>query len=444
MIFQGWVFMNKAELLSQKSQGNKNSNVPKLRFPEFTGEWQEKKLDDIFSGKKGQGLSKSDIDKNGQNKCILYGELYTKYSETIDNVISRTNLNIGVKSKAGDLLVPCSTTTTNIDLANVTVINENNVLLGGDISILRFKKNGNSVFFAYYLTHPKKFDLAKYGQGSTIVHLYYNHFKKMSLCVPAFVKEQKKIAACLSSLDELITTQTQKIESLKTHKKGLMQQLFPVEGKTIPKLRFPEFENDKEWVVKPLKEVFSIFQGYSFSSNNSVDKGTRWLKIADVSIQKMNHKAPSFLPFEYCETFSKFLIKKGDYVLALTRPILNSKLKISAVDDLLHNSLLNQRVGKLVSNENLTLVYNLLQTNYLIDEIEKSIAGSEPPNLSMKQIESISIAIPKESKEQTKIAACLSSLDDLITRQTQKLESLKTHKKGLMQQLFPNTDEING
>lgn len=188
--------------------------------------WKYNKLGDIFYGKKGQGLSKSDIDKNGQNKCILYGELYTKYSETIDNVVSRTNLNIGVKSKAGDLLVPCSTTTTNIDLANATAINENNVLLGGDISILRFKKNGSSIFFSYYLTHTKKLDLAKYGQGSTIVHLYYNHFKKMSLCIPD-IEEQQKIADYLTSLDELINVQAQKIDSLKTHKKGLMQQLFP-------------------------------------------------------------------------------------------------------------------------------------------------------------------------------------------------------------------------
>ncbi len=200
--------------------------LPKLRFPEFSGDWQEQRLEDIFYSKKGQGLSKSDIDKNGRNRCILYGELYTKYSETIDNVISHTNSNIGVKSKAGDLLIPCSTTTTNIDLANVTVINENDVLIGGDISILRFQKNGNSVFFAYYLTHRKKLDLAKYGQGSTIIHLYYNHFKKINLYVPTSIKEQTKIANFLSSLDNLINTQTQKLELLKTYKKGLLQQMF--------------------------------------------------------------------------------------------------------------------------------------------------------------------------------------------------------------------------
>ncbi len=209
----------------------------------------------------------------------------------------------------------------------------------------------------------------------------------------------------------------------------------------MPELRFPEFEKDGEWKLDPLKKVFSIFQGYAFSSKDSIEKGTRWLKIADVSIQKMNHNNPSFLPDDYINTYDKFSIKKGDYVLALTRPILNRKLKISVVDNLLHNSLLNQRVGKLVSNENLALVYYLLQTNYLIDEIEKSIAGSEPPNLSMKQIENIAISLPSNSIEQQKIANCLSSLDNVIGAATEKLYHLKDHKKGLLQQLFPANGE---
>jgi len=211
--------------------------------------------------------------------------------------------------------------------------------------------------------------------------------------------------------------------------------------KIVPELRFPEFQNDEDWDIKPLKKVFSIFQGYAFSSKDSVEKGTRWLKIADVSIQKMNHNNPSFLPDDYINIYKSFLIKKGDYVLALTRPILNGKLKISTVDEILHNSLLNQRVGKLVSNENLSLVYYLLQTHYLINEIEKSIAGSEPPNLSMKQIEDIAIPLPSNPTEQQKIANCLSSLDNLITAETEKLDHLKDHKKGLLQQLFPAKGE---
>ena len=192
----------------------------------FFPDWKEMELGDVFSGKKGKGLSKDDVVQNGRNKCILYGELYTIYTEVIDKVISRTDSNTGVISQAGDLLIPCSTTTNAIDLADVTVINENNILLGGDISILRFREGGNSTFFAYYLTHFKKFDLARYGQGSTIIHLYYNHFKKIELRFPSSIEEQTKIAELLYFIDKKINQiDSQPVES-KHFKTELLQQVF--------------------------------------------------------------------------------------------------------------------------------------------------------------------------------------------------------------------------
>ncbi len=141
-------------------------------------------------------------------------------------VISYTNSNDGIKSISGDLLIPCSTTTTGIDLANATALFEDNVLLGGDISILRFKKEGNSSFFAYYLTHHKKNDLAKFGQGSTIIHMYFEHFKTMKVKVPKSVEEQTKIANFLSSIDSKIEQVQKQLSSTKEFKKALLQEMF--------------------------------------------------------------------------------------------------------------------------------------------------------------------------------------------------------------------------
>ncbi len=210
--------------------------------------------------------------------------------------------------------------------------------------------------------------------------------------------------------------------------------------KNIPKLRFPEFLNELEWKEKKIKNIFSIFQGYAFSSNDSVTDGVRWLKIADVDIQQMNSSTPSFLPHEFVNKYNKFLVKKGDYVIALTRPILNNKLKIAKIDDNYDGALLNQRVGKILTKENSHFVYFLLQKSDLINEIENSISGSEPPNLSAQQIENIIVHIPLID-EQQKIADCLSSLDSLIIAQSQKVEFLKEHKKGLLQNLFPKDGE---
>jgi type I restriction enzyme M protein len=199
---------NNINLLKQYKQGViQQLFSQKIRFKDDDGcdfpDWESKKIDKVFSCIKGRGLSKSSITKNGNNKCILYGELYTKYAEVITDVESATNIDAGVKSEIGDLLIPCSTTTTGIDLADVTSLNEDGVLLGGDISVLRFIDSGNSVFFAYFLTHYKKYDLAKYAQGSTIIHLSFSHFKKINIEIPR-LQEQTKIANFLSVLDKKI------------------------------------------------------------------------------------------------------------------------------------------------------------------------------------------------------------------------------------------------
>ena len=115
-----------------------------LRFKDQNGnpypDWEEKRLGEVFSCVRGKGISKNDISEDGKKECILYGQLYTTYDEVVYEIISKTNCDEGVLSKIGDLLVPSSTTTTGIDLANVTALNKSEVLLGGDISILRSKR----------------------------------------------------------------------------------------------------------------------------------------------------------------------------------------------------------------------------------------------------------------------------------------------------------------
>jgi type I restriction enzyme, S subunit len=201
-----------------------------LRFKDEAGaeygEWEEKKLGEIFYCEKGKGLSKNKIVENGIYECILYGELYTKYKEVVFNIFSKTNDLDGVKSKTGDLLIPSSTTTTGIDLANVTALNKNDILLGGDITILRScNNNSNNIFYAYYLSNYKKDEIASYAQGSTIVHLYYSHIKDMIIDLPSF-QEQEKIANFLSSIDDKIQLVAKQMEQLREWKKGLLQKMF--------------------------------------------------------------------------------------------------------------------------------------------------------------------------------------------------------------------------
>ncbi|RDU69451.1 restriction endonuclease subunit S [Helicobacter cholecystus] len=197
----------------------------KTRFKGFDKDWEVVRLGDIFSILKGIGLTKDDIVPNGKLKCILYGELYTTYDEVIYKVISQTNLKLGTLSKKGDILVPASTTTSAIDIAIATSLEEEGILLGGDINIFRPKiRNICSAFIARLLREVYRNKIASFAQGTTIIHLYASNIQKIPIKLP-LLTEQKKIAEVLSEADNEIKLLEQKLESLKSQKRGLMQKL---------------------------------------------------------------------------------------------------------------------------------------------------------------------------------------------------------------------------
>lgn len=208
------------EMTTTINKEQKNPNVPNLRFPEFEGEWQEKRLSDIADLSKGIGISKDQLSADGE-PCILYGELYTKYkSETINEVISKTNIDNTklVKSKANDVIIPCSGETAE-EIATARCVLKDDILLGGDLNIIRLHGYDGS-FMSYQLNGKRKYDIAKVAQGVSVVHLYGEHLKNIKTINPS-LNEQKKIANLLSLLDERISTQNKIIEKLQSLIKGL-------------------------------------------------------------------------------------------------------------------------------------------------------------------------------------------------------------------------------
>ena len=200
-------------------------NVPNLRFPEFEGEWEEERLSDIADLSKGIGISKDQLSADGE-PCILYGELYTKYkSETIKEVISKTNIDNTklVKSKANDVIIPCSGETAE-EIATARCVLKDDVLLGGDLNIIRLHGYDGS-FMSYQLNGKRKYDIAKVAQGVSVVHLYGEHLKNIKTINPG-LNEQKKIANLLSLLDERISTQNKIIEKLESLIKGICNNYF--------------------------------------------------------------------------------------------------------------------------------------------------------------------------------------------------------------------------
>ena len=186
-------------------------DVPALRFPEFIGEWKEERLDEIAELSKGVGISKEQLSEDGK-PCILYGELYTKYkSEIIRNVISSTNIEASnfKHSKRNDVIIPCSGETA-IDIAVARCVPFDNILLGGDLNVIRLYK-GDGAFMAYQLNGKRKIDIAKLAQGVSVVHLYGENLKTIKTYNPC-LHEQQKIVRLLSMLDERLEVQNKIIE----------------------------------------------------------------------------------------------------------------------------------------------------------------------------------------------------------------------------------------
>ena len=251
---QSQACLNSAE--HEKNQGRKVLNVPNLRFPEFQGEWKEERLVDIADLYKGTGISKEQLSGDGE-PCILYGELYTKYkSETIREVISKTNIDNTklVRSKANDVIIPCSGETAE-DIATARCVLNGNILLGGDLNIIRLH-GYDGAFMSYQLNGRRKYDIAKVAQGVSVVHLYGEHLKGVKTFNPC-LEEQKKIAKLLSLLDERIATQNKIIDKLQSLIKGLRVRLIQIENGNIVHLG----------------EIARIYQPQTISSTELTEEG---------------------------------------------------------------------------------------------------------------------------------------------------------------------------
>ena len=201
-------------------------NVPALRFPEFSGEWIESKLGDIADFSKGAGISKDQRSEEG-NPCILYGELYTRYkSEVITNVFSKTALpdsNL-VKSKANDIIIPASGETAE-DIATARCVPFDNILLGGDLNIIRLHEQDGK-FFSYQLNGVRKYNIATVAQGVSVVHLHAGDLKGITVKYPSHIAEQEKISQILGLIDDRIATQSKIIEELKNLRGALNESLY--------------------------------------------------------------------------------------------------------------------------------------------------------------------------------------------------------------------------
>lgn len=414
--------------------------MPALRFSEFldAGAWEEKKIEQVLIEKSRPIKMKDEQDYSLVTVKRRYGGVVSRgvfKGESI-KVKSQFLLEENDFLISKRQIVHCACGLVPEELEGSIVSNE--------YSVLRARKNNDIVFFNYFSQQPKiSQSFLECSIGIVIEKMLFklNDWLKKEFLFPSFA-EQQKIADCLSSLDELITAQTQKLAALKAHKKGLMQQLFPAEGETAPKLRFPEFRDAGGWNSSTLDEICSVSSGGTPSrSNNDYWNGIiPWITTTLIDFNTIG-AANEYITEEGLKDSSAKIFPKNTILMAMYgQGKTRGKVAILGIE-----AAINQACAAITLKKgfNTSFVFQNLAARY--DEIRDLSNRGGQENLSATLIKSIPFAYPDvKTGEQQKIADCLSSLDELIASQTQKLALLKTHKKGLMQQLFPAVDEMNG
>jgi len=416
--------------------GQKTRLVPKLRFPEFrgAGKWNSTTLGELSEVVRGGSPRPIDVflttAADGLN-WLKIGDV-NKDAKFVTRTAEKVRFEALSKTRVvnpGDLILSNS-----MSFGRPYILQINTCIHDGWIAITNLANSVERDYLYYLiLSSNSQSYFEDNTAGSGVQNLNAEIIKALPV-IYASSAEQQKIADCLNSLDELIVAQARKVETLKTHRKGLMQQLFPREGETQPRLRFPEFETAAYWVPKKLEDLAKRGSGHTPSKSmpEYYDGEIKWVSLAD------SKRLDAGLIHETATSISAQGIKKSSAVLHPAGTVLISRDAGVGKSAVMASSMaVSQHFivwtchAQLLSN---WFLYYVLQEMKLI--FERNATGSTIKTIGLPFFKELQIPVPS-LPEQKRIADCLTYLDALITAATQELDTLKTHKKGLMQQLFP-------
>jgi type I restriction enzyme S subunit len=246
----------------------KQNIIPELRFPVFENGWEKVKLKDVstyFNGKSFEG----DVQEEGKYELITL-----KSIDASGNLVhSKRYINDEVPTLTkGTLVMILSEQAPGLLGMTAIIPLDNKFVLNQRVAEIRPNDKVESFFLSMAINRNQRI-FSRLGAGMKVQNISKPNVENYEFYYPT-LPEQKKIANCLSSLDSLITAETEKLAYLKDHKKGLLQQLFPAIGETKPQYRFPEFENDGDWIETILENCLDYLQPtpYLVSSTAYEDK----------------------------------------------------------------------------------------------------------------------------------------------------------------------------
>jgi type I restriction enzyme S subunit len=425
---------NKAEANTMKDD-RKRELKPKLRFPEFRAapNWREKSLEEVLSPIVRE--RKKPVDAYTGLGMRSHGK--GTFLKNLANP-EKNSMEYLYEVQCDDLIVNITFAWEGaIAIAKPT---DTGALVSHRFPTYVFKRDSAIPGFFRYIILDKQFVyklgvISPGGAGRNRV-LNKNDFLKLRVILPE-VSEQQKVADCLTNLDELIAAHGQKLDALKSHKNGLMQQLFPCEGETLPRLRFPDFQADENWKEIELGQLGKTVSGLTYAPKDVTDSGLLVLRSSNVQDGRITLDDCVYVtPDIKGANLSKpndilICVRNGSTSLIGKNAIIPKGMPLCT-----HGAFMT-----IFRSEAPKFVYQLLQTQAYKTQVAADL-GARINSINNSQLINYKFWIPPTVAELEKVAYCLSFLDELIAAQTQKLEALKTHKKGLMQQLLPSPEEV--
>jgi type I restriction enzyme S subunit len=406
------------------SKGTKNKLVPKLRFLEFKNDesWEKKllgEISEIVRGGSPRPIEEFLTTRSDGLNWLKIGDVASdsKYILNTKERVIKDALKNTREVHPGDLILSNS-----MSFGRPYILKIKSCIHDGWIAIRNISKGVDTDYLYYFIsTEGSQEYFSTNAAGAAVKNLNAEIIKLLPLRVPS-PKEQQKIADCLSSLDELITAENQKLEALQLHKKGLMQQLFPAEGEKVPKLRFKEFKDSGEWEEKMISDVAKVTTGGK-DTQNKIDNGKYPFFVRSQTVERIDS-------YSYD---GEAILTSGDGVgVGKNFHYINGKFdfhqRVYCIYDFSQNV-----YGKFVY---------LYFSEHFHKRVMRMTAKNSVDSVRMAMITEMPIYLPSKKAEQQKVTDCLFSLEALITEQSEKVESLNAHKKGLLQQLFPNANEI--
>lgn len=423
------------------SNKHKALMVPKLRFPDFreVEGWKEVPLSELISAlDAGVSVNSGDrpatVNEIGilKTSAVTNGIFEPQENKVVFDEVERGRVKEPVRG--GTIIISRMNTPALVGANAYVEASLENLYLPDRLWAAKSKLGTSMRFVASILGSDKgRAALSELAKGSSGSMKNITKPDVLAFLIEApSPAEQQKIADCLSSLDELIAAQARKVDALKTHKKGLMQQLFPREDETLPRLRFPEFWGTGEWQETRLGQLGHLVSGLTYSPDDVRENGLLVLRSSNIKNSKI-----SLDDCVYVDPRTKGAnLSIANDILICVR---NGSAALIGKNALIPENMPLCTHGAFMTvfrTKSPKFVFQLMQT----DKYKKQVAGDLGATINSingSQLVKYTFMVPN-ANEQIKIAELLSFVDDLVAAQARELEEIKAHKRGLMQQLFPS------